>query len=115
MTYGFYQAFGHAITVLNLSASATTDGASVGDVIGTLSVSNPVGSYTYSLTSNPGSLFSIAGNQLKVATTLTAGLDPITISANNGAGSVISASFTIAVSATGGSSGSDSDPYPVIF
>jgi hypothetical protein len=64
----------------------TLDTASVGDVLATLAVSGGTGVYTFSLTSNPGGLFSIAGNQLKVAASLSAGTDPITIRADNGAG-----------------------------
>lgn len=83
--------------VLNLSASTIADTASVGDVIGTLSVSGGTGTYTYTFTSNPGTLFSITGSSLKVAAALTAGSDPITIKADNGAGSVITRAFLITV------------------
>lgn len=83
---------------LRLSSNAALDSATVGTVIGTLSVTGGTGSYTFSLTSNPGGLFSITTNQLKVAAALTAGSDPIIIKADNGAGSVIISPFTIIVS-----------------
>lgn len=82
---------------LNLSASTIADTASIGDVIGTLSVSNGTGSYTFTFTSNPGTLFSITGASLKVAAALTAGSDAITIKADNGAGSVVTQPFLITV------------------
>lgn len=85
---------------LNLSASTISDTASVGDVIGLLSVTGGTGSYTFTFTSNPGSLFSITTNQLKVAASLTAGSDAITIKADNGAGSVITQPFLITVTSS---------------
>lgn len=84
--------------VLRLSSNTALDSASVGTVIGTLSVTGGTGSYTFSLTSNPGGLFSITTNQLKVASALSAGSDPIIIKADNGAGSVILLPVTIVVS-----------------
>jgi hypothetical protein len=60
--------------------------ASIGTVVGTLSVVGGLAPYTFSLTSNPGGLYSIAGNQLKVAAALTAGINAITIQAYNGVG-----------------------------
>jgi len=90
---------------LNLSSSTIADTASIGDVVGTLSVSGGTGSYTYSFTSNPGTLFSITTNSLKVAATLTAGSDPITIKADNGAGSVVTKAFLITVTHAGGTAG----------
>lgn len=87
---------------LNLSSSTIADTASVGDVIGTLSVSGGTGTYTYTFTSNPGTLFSIASASLKVAAALTAGSDPITIKADNGAGSVFTKAFLITVTSSSG-------------
>lgn len=85
---------------LRLSNTTIPDTSSVGTVVGTFSVVGGKGSYTYTLTSNPGGLFSISGNQLQVAAALTAGSDPITVQANNGAGSVITQPFTIIVTST---------------
>jgi hypothetical protein len=74
-------------------------GAPIGTVVGTLSVVNGVGSYTFSLTSNPGGKYQIVGNQLQVAAPLTAGTDTITILADNGAGSTPTLTTPITVTA----------------
>jgi hypothetical protein len=86
---------------VSLSNSTVASTASIGTVIGTLSVAHGIGSYTFTLTSNPGSLFSISGSSLKVAASLSAGSDPITVQASNGAGSVVSQPFTITVTSAG--------------
>lgn len=83
-----------------LSNTTIPSSASIGTVIGTFSVPGGIGSYSYSLVSNPGGLFSISGNQLQVAAALTAGSDPITVQANNGGGSVLTQPFTITVTST---------------
>jgi hypothetical protein len=80
-----------------LSSATVPAAATVGTVIGTLSVIGGTGTYTYTFTSNPGSLFSITGNSLKVAAALTAGSDAITIHADNGAGSVLNQPLLITV------------------
>jgi hypothetical protein len=85
------------VAIIQLSSATIADTASVGTVIGTLSVIGGTGSYTFTLTSNPGSLFSITGNSLKVAAALTAGSDAITVHADNGAGSVLNQPFLITV------------------
>jgi hypothetical protein len=69
----------------------------VNTVIGTLSVVGGTGSYTYTLTSNPGALFNISGSSLRVNAALTVGLKPITVQANNGAGGIINQVFNINV------------------
>lgn len=80
---------------LQLAGATVSSTAAIGTVVGTLSVQNGKGSYIYALTSNPGGLFSITGNQLKVAAALSPGSDPITIQAT-GSGSPKS-SFLITV------------------
>lgn len=90
--------------VIALSNATVASTATVGTTIGSLSVVNGIGSYTFTLTSNPGTLFSISGSSLQVAAALTAGSDPITIHADNGAGGVITQPFTITVSSPGGGS-----------
>lgn len=102
---------GGARITLNLSAATVADTAAVGTVIGTFSVTGGTGSYTYTFTSNPGTLFSITTNQLKVAAALTAGSDPITVQASNGAGSVVTRAFLITVT----TSAAQSEPFPIIF
>jgi hypothetical protein len=74
------------VIVTTPAVLTTTDVASIGTVVGTLSVVGGVGPYTFSLTSNPGGKYSIVGNQLKVAALLTSGTDFITIQAYNGIG-----------------------------
>lgn len=88
---------GGKVTAINLSAATVPAAATVGTVIGTLSVQNGTGTYTFTLTSNPGTLFSITTASLQVAAALTAGSDAITIQANNGAGSIITQPFLITV------------------
>lgn len=85
---------------IQLSSATIADTASIGDTIGTLSVSGGTGTYTFTLTSNPGSLFSISGTSLKVAAALSAGSDAITVHADNGAGSTIDRAFLITVTHT---------------
>lgn len=73
------------------------DTASVGTAIGTISVSNAIGTYTFSLTTNPGGKYQIIGNQLQVAAPLTAGTDTIVIHADNGMGSTADLTVPITV------------------
>lgn len=102
--------FGTAVTVVSaggmpvvgsqqiqLSAATVSSSASIGTTIGTLSVLNGSGTYTFTLTSNPGGLFSISGTSLQVAAALSVGSDPITVHADNGAGSVLNMAFLITV------------------
>jgi len=93
---------GSSINLL-LSAATFTANSSIGTVIGNLSVLHGTGSYTFSLTSNPGSLFSITTNQLKVANaSIAAGSYPVTIKADNGAGSVVTRPFLLSATSVGG-------------
>ena len=88
---------GPAIT-LNLSSTTIASTAATGTIVGNFSVTNGTGVYTYSLTSNPGTLFGISGTSLVNAVSpLTPGSDPITGKADNGAGSIVSAPFLITV------------------
>lgn len=91
--------------ILHLSASTFPANSTLNTVIGTLSVTGGTGVYTYSLTSNPGTLFNISASSLRVtSTTIAVGSYPVTIQANNGAGSIINGSFLL--TATGVSAGS---------
>ncbi len=93
--------------VLNLSNSSFPENSALNTVIGTLSVSGGTGSYTYTFTSNPGTLFNISGSSLRVtSTTIAAGSYPVTIQADNGAGSVVTKSFLLTATAVSGASGS---------
>lgn len=82
---------------IQLSAAVVLSNASIGTVIGALSVMNPSGSYTYTLTNDAGGLFSVAAANLTVAAALSAGSDAITVHADNGAGSVLDRAFLITV------------------
>lgn len=100
--FGRLGSAGKSGAVLNLSNASVSDGASIGDLVGVLSVSGGTGSYTYSITSDPSSFFAIDTANLEVGASLTAGSYPVTIQANNGAGSIISRAFLITVThATG--------------
>lgn len=94
-------ASGPAQPSVALNNQSISDGASVGDLVGDLSVLNGIGSYTFALTSNPGGLFSISGSQLLVAAALSAGMEPIVVQADNGAGSTPSSPFSILVTYVG--------------
>lgn len=88
---------------LNLSASTFEENSALNTVIGTLSVSGGVGSYTYTFQSNPGTLFNISTASLRVtSTTIAAGSYPVTIRADNGAGSVIDKVFLLTATAVVG-------------
>lgn len=91
--------------LIQLSAATIADTASIGDTIGTLSVSGGTGTYTFTLTSNPGGLFSITGTSLKVAAALSTGSDAITVHADNGAGGIVDRVLLITVTHTSGGSG----------
>src|SRR3954462_13551950 len=88
--------------VLNLSASSYPANSALNTVIGTLSVSGGTGTYTYTFTNNPGTLFNISTASLRDNTgTLAAGSYPITIQANNGAGSIVTKAFLITATGAG--------------
>jgi hypothetical protein len=86
--------------VILLSASTIPEDASVGDPVGTFSVSGGSGSYTFTLTDDAGGLFAIDGDGFEVAGALdyeTAASHSITVEADNGVDTPISRSFTITV------------------
>lgn len=98
-------AFGGGVS-LNLSAATFPENSALNTVIGALSVSGGSGGYTFSLTSNPGTLFNISGSSLRVtSTTIAAGSYPVTIRADNGAGSVIDKVFLLTATGVGGGAG----------
>ena len=90
--------------VLNLSNASFPENSALNTVIGTLSVSGGTGTYTFTFTSNPGTLFNISTASLRVtSTTIAAGSYPVTIQADNGAGSVVTKAFLLtATSVSGG-------------
>ena len=84
-----------------LSNATVTEGSSVGTVVGDFSVvGGSTRAYTFTLTSNPGGLFSVGGSTLAVAAALTAGTDPITVRASDTGISVINGAFNITITST---------------
>jgi len=90
---------------IQLSAATIAEDASVGDLVGLLSVSNGSGTYAFTLTDDAGGLFAIDGvddTRLEVAAALSAGSESITVSADNGVDDPITRAFLITVTAVGG-------------
>jgi hypothetical protein len=94
-------------TTIVLSASTVAEDASVGDLVGTLSVSNGSGSYAFTMTNTAGGLFALDGvddTLTEVAGALdyeTATSHSITIEADNGVDAPITQQFTISVTNVG--------------
>jgi hypothetical protein len=88
---------------IQLSSTSIAEDASVGDLVGTLSVSNPSGSYTFSITADPDSKFVLDvgdNTRLELEATLdyeTATSHLVTIEADNGVDTPLSRQFTITV------------------
>jgi hypothetical protein len=95
--------------ILALSSTTIADTASIGTVIGNLSVVGG-GSYDFTLESSDP-LFLIAGSSLEVAAALTAGFYAIAIQASNKM-NFITQSFLITVTTSSGAV--PSDPIPII-
>lgn len=107
-------ASGAATPRIVLSASTIAEDASVNDVIGTLSVANATGPWTFSIDSDPSGQFGIDGDDLIVADTLAVGSYPVTISAADGTPVPSPREFTITVTEAvvdGVSEGSDLELY----
>ena len=86
---------------IQLSSATISDSASIGDVVGTLSVTGGSGSYTYTLTDDAGGLFAIDVAAVEVAAALTAGSYSITVQSDNGVDTPISRAFLITVTESG--------------
>lgn len=83
------------------NATTLTDQSSVGTVVGNFSIiGGSTRAYTFTLTNNPGGLFSVGGSTLSVAAALTAGTDPISARASDTGVSVITGSFNITVTSS---------------
>lgn len=87
---------------IQLSSATISDTASIGDLVGTLSVSGGSGSYTYTLTDDAGGLFAIDAAAVEAAAALTAGSYSITVQADNGVDTPISRAFLITVTESAG-------------
>ena len=86
--------------VILISNTNVFDSIAVGATVGTLSVAGGSGTYTFTLTSNPGSLFATAGTNgvnLNTAAALAAGSYPVTVQAAGGVPTPISRSLSITV------------------
>jgi hypothetical protein len=73
---------GPAAPGILLSNASVGDTATVGTTVGTFSTYNTTGTYTWSLTSNPGSLFILSGANLNTNAAMTVGTKPITVQAS---------------------------------
>ena len=86
--------------VILLSNSTIQDNATVGTNVGVLSVAGGSGTYTFTLTSNPGNLFVTAGTNgvnLNTNAAMTVGTYPITVQAAGGVPTPITRTLSIAV------------------
>lgn len=93
---------GASLGSILLSNATVAEGSSVGTVVGNFSVSGgSTRPYTFTLTSNPGGLFSVGGSTLAVAAALTAGIAPIAVRASDTGTSVINGGFDITIFSTG--------------
>jgi len=84
-------------TIITTPSTLTgNDGMAVGTVIGTVAVAGGWGTYSWTFT-DPTGRFALVGNQIQVASPLSAAFYNITISATNGQGDNPSLSTTIFV------------------
>lgn len=86
---------GESAPTIILSGGTIPEDADIGDPVGTLSVANGTGSYTFTLIDDAGGLFAIDGDILEVADTLLPGSYGITVDADNGIDPPIQRDFTI--------------------
>lgn len=89
-----------AVPALQLSASSIAESASIGAIVGALSVANGSGSYTFTITADPDNKFDISGSNLVTTAALdyeTATSHSVTVQAANGVDTPLSATFPISV------------------
>ena len=89
---------------IQLSNASVPEDAAIGALIGTLSVANGSGSYTFTITADPDSKFEIDGDALEVNGAFdydVATSHQVTIEADNGVDDPISRTFTISVTQAG--------------
>jgi hypothetical protein len=94
--------FGNQDPQIRLSASSIAEDASIGDIIGTLSVRNGTGVYGFGIDSDPDGVFSItpAEAYLRVGAALNyedSTSHQVTITSDNGVDPAITETFTITV------------------
>jgi hypothetical protein len=83
-----------------LSETTIDEDAAIGTTVGTLSVSEGSGTYTFSITDDPDGKFEIVGTALKTTATLdyeTAWSHSVTVSADNGVDDPTTRTFTVYV------------------
>lgn len=90
------------LRTITLDNSTIPDSTTVGSLVGNLTATGIAGPYLFSLTSNPGSLFSVTATTLLTAGSVTAGSYTIGLRADHGGGDTIDQTFNITVTATGG-------------
>lgn len=95
-----HQGGGAGTITISPSTLVADDSMPIGTVIGTVAVAGGSGTYTFTLT-DPTGRFTIVGNQIQVASPLSAGFYPVTISATNGIGDNPTLAVTIFVSHVG--------------
>lgn len=84
-----------------ISATSFPAFSAIGTVVGNLVVVGGFGTYSFGLTSNPGLLFTVVGNQLQVNNaSIGPGTYPISVQADNGQGSVVTANFILMATST---------------
>jgi large repetitive protein len=91
---------GVAGPAIALTSASIAEDAIVGDAVGTLSVTNGSGVYTFTITADPDTKFAIDGSALELGATVdyeTATTHSVTIEADNGVDPPISRTFTIYV------------------
>jgi hypothetical protein len=91
---------GAGVIVTSPSVLTTVDTAPIGTVVGTVAVFGGSGTYTFTLI-DPTGRFTIVGNQIQVASPVSAGFYPVTINATNGLGDNPTLATTIFVSHVG--------------
>ena len=91
---------GVAVPRIRLSSTSVAESVTNPTTIGTLSVVNGSGTYTFTETADPDSKFAVSGSNLNTAATLdyeTATTHSVTIQADNGVDTPLSRTFTINV------------------
>lgn len=84
-----------------LSSAVVAETAAIGTLVGTFSVENGSGTYTFTLTDDAGGVFALDGADLETAAALdfeTTAVYTVTVEADNGVDDPLSRSFSIVVS-----------------
>jgi len=91
---------GPAVPTIQISASSVADSASNGSSVGTLTVSNGTGTYTFTEIATLNSSFAVAsGGAVTTTGTLTAGTSTLNVQATNGVDTPITRAFPMTVTA----------------